>query len=321
MLQRCAGVRALVDDQVDVRGVLGAGAHPLPPGRHRPGEALLGELGERGRVLGGMDDHLVRPGGRHAREQVRLRPPARGPQRVDGARQPDLGPLRGSLARHRLGTPGGEHRVKIRHRALGPSRRVGRPAAGPIRPDLGRGAILAALAERAGLGRVIPPRGGNRDEGVRALRPPGGEDRPQAGELVYADLGVAQEPGGGSGSSALARARAVAPAPPLDKGFQQVDREREDDRRVLVHADVDQRLQVAELERRRVAAEDLGRLGQLLRRLELAVGGDDLRPPLALGLGLARDRPLHLLRQLDVLDLDRAHLHAPGLGLLVDDLL
>jgi hypothetical protein len=55
--------------------------------------------------------------------------------------------------------------------------------------------------------------------------------------------------------------------------------------------------------------------------LELALGVDDLRAPLALGLGRAGHRALHGLRDLDVLDLDHRHLHAPGLGLVVDDLL
>ena len=59
--------------------------------------------------------------------------------------------------------------------------------------------------------------------------------------------------------------------------------------------------------------------GELVGGLELALGRDDLRAPLALGLGLARHRPLHRLRDLDVLDLDRRDLDAPGLGLLVDD--
>ena len=39
-------------------------------------------------------------------------------------------------------------------------------------------------------------------------------------------------------------------------------------------------------------------------------------------LGFTRHRPLHdILRQRDVLDLDRRHLGAPGLGVLVDDVL
>ena len=75
----------------------------------------------------------------------------------------------------------------------------------------------------------------------------------------------------------------------------------------------------AELERGRVLADDVRRGGELLGRLELTLGVDDLGPPLALGLGLARHRPLHRLGDLHVLDLDRGDLHAPGLGLLVDD--
>ena len=45
-------------------------------------------------------------------------------------------------------------------------------------------------------------------------------------------------------------------------------------------------------------------VGEALRGLELALGVDHLGAPLALGLGLARHRALHLLRQVDVLDLD-----------------
>ena len=56
-----------------------------------------------------------------------------------------------------------------------------------------------------------------------------------------------------------------------------------------------------------------------LRGLELALGGDHLRAPLALGLGLAGHRPLHALRDLDVLHLDDRDLDAPRRGLLVDD--
>ena len=60
---------------------------------------------------------------------------------------------------------------------------------------------------------------------------------------------------------------------------------------------------------------------QALGGLELALGGDHLGAPLALGLGLPRHRPLHPGGDLHVLDLDDRHLHAPGRGLLVDDLL
>ena len=56
------------------------------------------------------------------------------------------------------------------------------------------------------------------------------------------------------------------------------------------------------------ARHHLRGLGQLLRRLELTVGRDDLRPPFPLGLGLARHRPLHLLGQAHVADLDELDL-------------
>src|SRR6185312_7477044 len=84
---------------------------------------------------------------------------------------------------------------------------------------------------------------------------------------------------------------------------------------------LEQRLQVAELQCGRVGAHDLRRVVQALGGLELALGVDDLRASLALGLRLARHRALHALRDPDVLDLDRRDLDAPRVGLLVDDLL
>ena len=121
------------------------------------------------------------------------------------------------------------------------------------------------------------------------------------------------------------RRRSAGASPPLATRVEhrpdQVDRHREHDGRVLVAADLAQRLQVAQLERHRVAADHVGRLGELRRRLELALGVDDLRAALALGLGLAGDRVLHPLGDLDVLDLDRRDLDPPRLGLGVDHLL
>ena len=86
-------------------------------------------------------------------------------------------------------------------------------------------------------------------------------------------------------------------------------------------ADLPQRLEVAELKRGGVAADHVGGVGELGRGLELALGVDDLRAALALGLGLPGDRVLHGLRDLDVLDLDRGHLDPPRLGLCVDHVL
>ena len=79
-------------------------------------------------------------------------------------------------------------------------------------------------------------------------------------------------------------------------------------------ADLGQGLQVAELQGRGLLLDHLGRLGQLAGGLELALGVDDLGPPLALGLGLPGHGALHLLGQVDVLDLDRGDLDAPGVG-------
>ena len=96
---------------------------------------------------------------------------------------------------------------------------------------------------------------------------------------------------------------------------------REDDRRVLLGGDLDERLQVAQVQRDRLRVERARRLGQLLARLELARGVDDLGPLLALRLGLLRHRPLHLLRQVHGLHRHLGDLHAPGVGVQVDDLL
>src|SRR5919202_5673467 len=89
--------------------------------------------------------------------------------------------------------------------------------------------------------------------------------------------------------------------------LQQLDRDREDDGRVLVGGDLGQGLQVAQLQRGWLAADQLGGGGQLLRAAELALGVDDLSPLLALGLGLAGHGPPDRLRQVVV-----AHLR-PGL--------
>ena len=84
-------------------------------------------------------------------------------------------------------------------------------------------------------------------------------------------------------------------------------------------AELEQRLQVAQLQRDRVLLDHERRVLQPLGGLELALGVDHLRAPLALGLGLAGHRALHALRDLDVLHLDDRDLDPPGRGLLVDD--
>ncbi len=103
------------------------------------------------------------------------------------------------------------------------------------------------------------------------------------------------------------------------EGLEELDRDREDDRRVVRRADLEQRLQVAELHGDRLLRHHRRGVLEPLGGLELALGRDDLRAPLALGLGLARHRALHVARDLDVLHLDDRDLDPPRRGCLVDD--
>ena len=312
------------------------GAHPLAPGRDRGGELGVVELGHRGHVRGRVDQHLVRAARRPRREEVGFAGPARGQQRVAAAGEgAGLGPgrpaRRPAAAPRHLATVA-ERRIEVRDHPRPPARRVGRAAARPQRVELGRRAVLVALAERAVLGalRLAAARaeklsGRSARPGARIVLSPLSWSMRISGALRTARGGGRRARGGGSGGAGgrggfgLAAAGVVVGA--ADERLEHVHRQREDDGGVLVAADFQQRLQVAQLQRGGVGADDVGRVGELLRRLELALGVDDLGPPLALGLGLAGDRALHLLGDFDVLDLDRGHLHAPGLGRLVDDLL
>src|SRR3546814_8688415 len=100
---------------------------------------------------------------------------------------------------------------------------------------------------------------------------------------------------------------------PRQERFDQLHRQREQDRGTLLPGDLGQRLQVAQLDRTRVAAEQLGRLHQLLGRLLLAFGMDHLGAAHALGLGLPGDGADHGLVEVDVLDLDRSEEHTSEL--------
>ena len=95
------------------------------------------------------------------------------------------------------------------------------------------------------------------------------------------------------------------------EGREHVDRRGEDDRGRVRGADLEQRLQVAQLQRHRRFRHHVGCVGELLRGLELALGCDDLGPPLPLGLRLTRHRALHRRGNLDVLHLDDRDLDAP----------
>src|SRR4029077_19943815 len=103
--------------------------------------------------------------------------------------------------------------------------------------------------------------------------------------------------------------------------MDQFDREREDDGGAALAGDIEQRAEIAQLHRLRHLGQDAGGLDQLLRRLLLAFGIDDLGTALALGLGLAGDGTHHALVEVDALELDIGDLDAPGFGLFVEHVL
>ena len=103
--------------------------------------------------------------------------------------------------------------------------------------------------------------------------------------------------------------------------FEQIDWHWEHRGRIVLGRDLGERLQIAQLQRDGALAHDLGGFRQALRGLEFPLRCDYLRTPFAFGLGLRRDRALHVLRQVDILELDQHHLDAPRLGLRVDHFL
>src|SRR5664279_5253964 len=97
-------------------------------------------------------------------------------------------------------------------------------------------------------------------------------------------------------------------------------RSREDDGGVLVDADLDHGLKVAQLQRQGVRHHRVGGLTECCRGEGLAFGVDGLGALLALRLGLACHRALHAVGQLDVLELDEGDHDAPVDGVDVEDL-
>src|SRR5215217_604366 len=92
----------------------------------------------------------------------------------------------------------------------------------------------------------------------------------------------------------------------------------QDDGGVLLACYLAHRLEEPQLQRLRTL-QSVRCLPETLGGLVLALSSYDLGSPLPLALGLTRHRPLHLRRNLHVLDLNHADLHSPGVGLLVDD--
>src|SRR5262245_58813254 len=101
--------------------------------------------------------------------------------------------------------------------------------------------------------------------------------------------------------------------------LHQIGRDREHNGRGALAGDALQRREIAQLHRLRPGREDRAGLSELLRRLEFALGVDDLGAADAFGFRLASDRPHHGLVEVDVLELDDGDLDVPGVGLLVED--
>ena len=158
--------------------------------------------------------------------------------------------------------------------------RCHRPAAAELRADAPRSAPPAASRrDRAPGARPAPA------PGPAPPPPPGGSSAARADRRASSRRSR-------SGPSAVPGRAACARG---HERLQHVDRQREDDRRALVPLTSVERLEVAQLDRDRVAADHVGGVGQACGGLELALGVDDLGAPFALGLGLARHRVLHAL--------------------------
>ena len=80
-------------------------------------------------------------------------------------------------------------------------------------------------------------------------------------------------------------------------------------------------LEEAELKRDRLLADQRCRLHHFLGGLKFALGVNDLRAPLTLGLGLFGHRPFHAVGQGHVLHFHGGNFDAPRLGLAVDNFL
>jgi hypothetical protein len=102
---------------------------------------------------------------------------------------------------------------------------------------------------------------------------------------------------------------------------KQIDRQREDHGRGPFARDVMQRSKITQLHRERLLREDPACLDELLGRLLLAHRIDHFGAPQPLRLGLLGNRAHHGLIEIDILDLNGGDLDAPGVGLLIKDLL
>ncbi len=110
-------------------------------------------------------------------------------------------------------------------------------------------------------------------------------------------------------------------SPRLHPLRNQIDRQRKNDRRVFLDADFGQRLQIAQLDRSGLLFQHFGGVRQLGGSFKFAFRVNNLSAALAFRFRLAGDGALHILRNIDLLDLNLRYLDTPRLGILVKDLL
>src|SRR6266404_742684 len=121
---------------------------------------------------------------------------------------------------------------------------------------------------------------------------------------------------GGFGRSVTGR----SPKQLLHAG-EEIDRNGEDDRRVLLDTDFSERLQIPQLNAGRFGRQKMRGIHQSLRRGELAFGMNNLRAFFAFRLGLLGHRPQHGLGHIHLLDFHVGDLHAPRRGVRIADAL
>src|SRR5262249_36406527 len=248
-----------------------------------------------------------KPGGGALPASVRHQPPAWGPQRRAASARA------GSVSARRCG-----RQTAFAVRAAGGARaRRDTPPAG--RSGRRRRRWSTPLPTRQTTGAAAWRRSaGRRRAGKRRdrWRTPRGRRR----RVIQRLSGARCPPGPGPPWRRSGLRRAGSPGRGKERP-EEVDRNREEGCRGPLGGDLSHGLEESELNRDRRLRQDGGRLGELSARWSPPLRVADVGPPLALGLGLLRHRPLHVLREVDVLDLDGGHLHAPGIGVLVDDAL
>src|SRR6516165_8556150 len=122
----------------------------------------------------------------------------------------------------------------------------------------------------------------------------------------------------GHGRGARATGSALSRGDMRRPSLHHLDGERKHDGGAALTRDIEQGREITQLHRLRHRGENLGGVEQLLRRLLLSLGVDDLGAAGAFGLGLAGDRADHALVEIDALDLHRRDLDTPPFGLLVE---